>query len=67
MVRAVTIYNYDLTPKRKEHYMNVIEELKKSDFTQTFYRINHGDHTIKFWSYSMNEWRGLTASLNKPY
>ena len=46
MVRAVTIYNYDLTPERKEHYMNVIEELKKSDFKQTFYHINQKRYIV---------------------
>lgn len=67
MVREVTIYNYDLNQARKSHYENVINDLKNSDFKKTFYRINHGDKTIKFWSYSMNEWRGLTEELNKPY
>ena len=67
MIREVTIYNYDLNQARKSHYENVINDLKSSGFKKTFYRINHGDKTIKFWSYSMNEWRGLTEELNKPY
>lgn len=67
MLREVTIYNYDLKPGRKKHYMSVIDELKRSNFKQTFYHINHGDRTIKFWSHSMNEWRGLNKALNRPY
>ena len=67
MVREVTIYNYDLNEARKKHYENVMKELDKSDFKNTHYRINHGDRTIKFWSYSMSEWRGLNEELNKHY
>lgn len=67
MVREVTIYNYNLTNKRKQHYDNVMKQLDESDFKKTFYHVNHGDSTVKFWSYSMNEWRGLTEELNKPY
>lgn len=67
MIRSVTIYNYNLTPEREQHYLRVIDSLKKSDFSKTHYSINHGDNTIKFWSYSMNEWRGLNEELNKPY
>ncbi len=67
MVREVTIYNWDLTPERKKHYENVMKDIEKSGFTKTFFRINHGDRTVKFWSYSMNEWRGLTEEINKPY
>lgn len=67
MLREVTIYNYDSKPGRKKHYMDVIDELKRSNFKQTFCRINHGDRTIKFWSHSMAEWRGLNEALNRPY
>lgn len=67
MVREVTIYNYNLTSKRKQHYDNVMKQLDESDFKKTFYHVNRGDNTVKFWSYSMNEWRGLTEELNKPY
>ena len=69
MMRTVTIYNYDLTPGRKKHYMDVIDELKRFRFRfiLTFYRVNHEDRTIKFWSYSKNEWSKLQEALNRPY
>lgn len=67
MVRVVTIYNWDGNTDRKSHYESVIKELEESDFSKTFYRINHGDRTLKFWSYSMNEWRGLQEAINRPY
>lgn len=50
MVREVTIYNWKGTPAREKHYRNVIKQLEDSDFSKTYYRINNGNNTIKFWS-----------------
>ena len=67
MEHKVTVYNWDLTPERKNRYEDIMKQIAESYCSPIWFHVDHDNRSITFWSYSSKAWTSFLTKLNEKY